>query len=94
MWVNSNSLPRRAGFVDGLVDDGVIDVRAYVNALGTQPDVRSLVETIAARLLQYPLSDNSIDYIVNRFSPGGMPDDTKLKDIFKFILNLPEYHLC
>lgn len=94
MWVNSNSLPIRAAFIDGLIEDGLIDVRAYVNALGTQPDARSLVEIIVARLLQYPLSDNSIDYIVNRFVPGGMPDDTQLKALFKFIMNLPEYHLC
>ena len=94
MWVNSNSLPRRADFVNGVVADGVVDVRAYANESGSQPDARTLVETMAGRLLQYPLSATSIDYIVNRFCPSGMPNDAQLKDIFTFIMNLPEYHLC
>ncbi|HPZ87256.1 MAG TPA: DUF1800 domain-containing protein, partial [Flavihumibacter sp.] len=94
MWVNSNSLPRRADFINGVVADGVVDVRAYANESGSQPDARTLVETMAGRLLQYPLSATSIDYIVNRFCPSGMPNDAQLKDIFTFIMNLPEYHLC
>ena len=29
LWVNSNSLPRRANFTDALVNDQVIDVRSF-----------------------------------------------------------------
>ncbi len=31
LWVNSNSLPKRADFTDGLINDSVIDTRAFAS---------------------------------------------------------------
>jgi hypothetical protein len=60
-------------------------------------------------LLRYPLSDNSKTYIKTKFLLNNTTDNTiwtnawnsnnatiitpALKEMFKFILNLPEYHL-
>lgn len=110
LWVNSNSLPRRANFTDDLVDDNIIDVRAFVNGTSNPADPNQLISDVTALLLRYPLSLNSRNYTKNRFLLNNTNDDTvwtnawnsnnntlinaSLRELFKFIMNLPEYHLC
>lgn len=110
LWVNSNSLPRRANFTDSLVDDNIVDTRAFANSTSNPADPDQLIADITALLLRYPLSLNSRNYTRNRFLLNNTGDNTiwtnawnsnnntvintALRDLFKFIMNLPEYHLC
>ncbi len=110
LWVNSNSLPKRAGFTDALVNDSVIDVRAFANYSSNPADPNQLINDMTALLLRYPLSNASRVYIKTHFLTNNTTDDTiwtnawnsnnttvintSLKEMFKFLMNLPEFHLC
>ncbi|RYF86638.1 MAG: DUF1800 family protein, partial [Chitinophagaceae bacterium] len=110
LWVNSNSLPRRADYTDSLVNDNVIDVRGFANYSGNPSDPDALVNDITALLLRYPLSNASKAYIKTRFLLNNTTDnavwtnawnsnnstviDSSLKNMFMFLMNLPEFHLC
>jgi uncharacterized protein (DUF1800 family) len=110
LWVNSNSLPRRADFTDNLVNDDVIDVRAFANFSSNPADPNQLIDDVTSLLLRYPLSTNSKGYVKRNFLTNNTTDDTvwtnawntnnttvinnSLRDMFKFLMNLPEFHLC
>jgi uncharacterized protein (DUF1800 family) len=110
LWVNSNSLPRRADFTDALVNDSVIDVRAFANYSTNPADPNQLINDVTALLLRYPLSTNSKTYVKRNFLTNNIADDTiwtnawntnnttvinnSLREMFKFLMNLPEFHLC
>lgn len=110
LWVNSNSLPRRADFTDALVEDAVIDVRAFAGSTSNPADPNQLVSDVTGLLLRYPLSANSKLYVKTRFLTNNTTDDTiwtnawntnnnavintSLKNMFRFLMNLPEFHLC
>lgn len=110
LWVNSNSLPKRADFTDALVNDAVIDVRAFANYSSNPADPNQLITDVTALLLRYPLSANSKTYVKTHFLTNNTTDDTiwtnawnsnnntvinaSLRDMFKFLMNLPEFHLC
>jgi uncharacterized protein (DUF1800 family) len=110
LWVNSNSLPKRADYTDALVSDSVIDVRAFANYSSNPSNPNQLINDITALLLRYPLSANSKTYTKNKFLLNNTTDDTvwtnawnsnnnavinsSLNELFKFIMNLPEFHLC
>jgi uncharacterized protein (DUF1800 family) len=110
LWVNSNSLPRRADFTDALVADKVIDVRTFTNNLPNPGNPNDLVNDATALLLRYPLSAASKTYVKTRFLLNNGTDDTvwsnawtgnnaavinpALDELYKFIMNLPEFHLC
>jgi len=110
LWVNSNSLPRRANYTDSLIEDAVLDVRAFANNSTNPADPNQLISDMTGLLLRYPLSLNSRNYTKNRFLLNNTNDDTvwinawnsnnnayinsSLNELFKFIMNLPEYHLC
>jgi len=110
LWVNSNSLPKRADYTDALINDSVLDVRAFANFSTNPSNPDQLVSDITALLLRYPLSANSRTYVKTKFLLNNTTDNTvwanawnsnnaavidpALKELFKFLLNLPEYHLC
>jgi uncharacterized protein (DUF1800 family) len=110
LWVNSNSLPKRADYTDALVSDSVIDVRAFANYSSNPSNPNQLINDVTALLLRYPLSANSKTYTKNKFLLNNTTDDTvwtnawnsnnnavinsSLNELFKFIMNLPEFHLC
>jgi uncharacterized protein (DUF1800 family) len=110
LWVNSNSLPRRADFTDALVNDSVVDVRAFANYSTNPADPNQLINDVTAILLRYPLSTNSKNYVKLHFLTNNVADDTiwtnawntnnttvittSLRNMFKFLMNLPEFHLC
>ena len=109
LWVNSNSLPKRADFTDGLVNDAVIDTRSFAMHSSDPANPNQLIDDITSLLLRYPLSNNSKNYIKQRFLLNNTTDDTvwtnawnnnsndfinaSLFDMFKFLMNLPEFHL-
>ena len=110
LWVNSNSLPKRADFTDALVNDAVIDVRAFAGNSSNPSDPNQLIDDVTALLLRYPLSANSKTYVKTHFLTNNTTDDTiwtnawnsnnntvintSLREMFKFLMNLPEFHLC
>lgn len=110
LWVNSNSLPKRADFTDALVNDSVIDVRAFAGYSSNPADPNQLIDDVTALLLRYPLSDNSKTYVKTHFLTNNTTEDafwtnawdsnnnavinTSLKEMFRFLMNLPEFHLC
>jgi uncharacterized protein (DUF1800 family) len=110
LWVNSNSLPRRANFTDALVADNVLDLKAFAAYASNPADPDVLINDITALLLRYPLSNNSKNYIKTKFLLSNTTNnaiwtnawnsnnvaviDPALKDMFQFIMNLPEFHLC
>lgn len=110
LWVNSNSLPRRADFTDALVNDAVIDVRAFAASTSNPADPNQLVSDVTALLLRYPLSAASKTYVKTNFLTNNTSDDTiwtnawnsnnqavistSLNNLFRFLMNLPEFHLC
>jgi uncharacterized protein (DUF1800 family) len=110
LWVNSNSLPKRADFTDALVNDAVLDLRAFASYSSNPADPNQLISDVTALLLRYPLSDNSKTYVKTRFLLNNTTDDTvwtnawntnnttvinsSLNAMFKFLMNLPEFHLC
>lgn len=110
LWVNSNSLPRRANYTDSLIEDSMLDLRAFAGYSSNPADPNQLIADVTALLLRYPLSANSKNYTKNRFLLNNTNDDTvwsnawnsnnntyinsSLNELFKFIMNLPEYHLC
>lgn len=110
IWVNSNSLPKRADFTDGLVNDNLIDYRGFANNTSNPADPNQLIDDITALLLRYPLSANSKTYVKNNFLINNSGNDavwtnawttnnntvinSSLSNLFKFLMNLPEFHLC
>ena len=110
LWVNSNSLPKRADFTDALVNDSVIDVRAFAGYSSNPADPNQLIDDVTALLLRYPLSASSKTYVKTHFLTNNTTEDsvwtsawnsnnnavinTSLKDMFRFLMNLPEFHLC
>ncbi len=110
LWVNSNSLPRRANYTDNLINQDMLDIRGFANYSSNPSDPNQLISDVTALLLRYPLSANSKNYVKNRFLLNNSNNDTvwttiwnsnnnaaiiaSLKELFKFLLNLPEYHLC
>ncbi len=109
LWVNSNSLPKRADYTDGLINDDILDLRAFANLSSNPSNPDTLVSDVTALLLRYPLSDNSKNYVKTKFLLNNTTDNTiwinawnsnnatvinpALKEMFKFLMNLPEYHL-
>ncbi|MBC7934969.1 MAG: DUF1800 domain-containing protein [Rhizobacter sp.] len=110
LWVNSNSLPRRADYTDALVNAEIIDVRGFANATSNPSNPDTLINDVTALLLRYPLSTASKTYVKTRFLLNNTADDsfwtnawtsnnstlidTSLKNMFLFLMNLPEFHLC
>ncbi|MEP7258188.1 MAG: DUF1800 domain-containing protein [Flavitalea sp.] len=110
LWINSNSLPKRAEFTDTLIEQNMLNVRAFANYSSNAADPDQLLNDITLLLLRYPLSAASKTYLKNRFLINNSGDDSiwtnawnsnnnavitpALKELFKFIMNLPEFHLC
>jgi hypothetical protein len=88
----------------------MLDVRGFANYSSNPSDPNQLVSDVTALLLRYPLSVNSKNYVKNRFLLNNSNTDSiwttawntnnnalitaSLKEMFRFLLNLPEFHLC
>ncbi|HRE52295.1 MAG TPA: DUF1800 domain-containing protein [Flavitalea sp.] len=110
LWVNSNTLPRRAAFTDALIEDGLVDLRGLAQRSANPADPNQLISDLCELLLRYPLSSNSRNYIKTNFllEPSGNDSswtntwnagsaaviNEKLGNALRFIMNLPEFHLC
>lgn len=110
LWVNSNTLPRRADFTDSMILDNVVNLKAFAQYSSNPSDPDQLIDDITGLLLRYPLSNISKEYIKNRFLLNNSGNNNvwtsawtsndnsiigpALTNMFLFITNLPEFHLC
>lgn len=110
LWIHSNSLPKRAKYTDSLVDDGIVDVKQIAVNSSNPSNPNQLMDDLIKLLLRYPLSVNSKNYLKTKFLTNNTGNDSywtnawnnndntiindALKGLLKFIMNLPEYHLC
>ncbi|MBA4167015.1 MAG: DUF1800 domain-containing protein [Chitinophagaceae bacterium] len=110
LWVNSNSLPGRASFTDDIVKDNMINLKAFAQYSSDPSDPDKLIEDFTVILLRYPLSDSGKQYAKNNFLINNSSDknvwtnawntndlsviNSSLGNLLKFIMNLPEFHLC
>ncbi|HLA51868.1 MAG TPA: hypothetical protein VK618_01100, partial [Flavitalea sp.] len=109
-WVNSNSLPLRADFSDKLINQNLIDCRGFAASTSNPSDPDLLINELSGLLLRYPLSAASKQFVKNRFLLADSGNNNlwttawnsndnativpALNNLFKFLMNLPEYHLC
>lgn len=110
LWVNSNSLPRYADFTDALVDGKLVNTKTFAQYSSNPSDPDQLVLDTTSLLLRYPLSVASRNYVKNTFLLNNSGTNSvwtnawnsnnttiinpALDGLFKFIMNLPEFHLC
>ncbi len=110
LWVNSNSLPKRAAFTDRLVKDNLINYKAFAQYSADPPDAGKLTDDLTMLLLRYPLTDNGKKYLKDNFLNNNTEDDNvwtntwnsgdtaainaSIGSLLQFIMNLPEFHLC
>ena len=110
LWVNSNSLPARANFTNGLILGSLVDTLSLARTSSNPADPDQLVSDVTGMLLRYPLSESSRVYLKNSFLLNQASDNSiwtnawntsnsavivpALNDLFRFVMNLPEYHLC
>jgi uncharacterized protein (DUF1800 family) len=92
VWVNSNSLPRRATFTDELADQNIIDTQTYIAQTSDPSNQDIVINEVCNMLLRYPLSENSKTYIKTNILTDTSADNKRA--MIKFLMNLPEYHLC
>lgn len=92
LWVNSNSLPKRAAFTDDLIDENIIDIEAFTAQVSNPSNPDILIDEITSILLRYPLTANAKAYIKTNILTDTSTES--IKKMIKFVLNLPEYHLC
>lgn len=110
LWINSNSLPKRADYTDALIKDNILDLRMFAMYSSNPADPNQLVEDTTGLLFRYPLSAASKVYIKDNFLLNNSGNDAvwtnawntnntsvikiSLDKMFAFLMNLPEYHLC
>lgn len=110
LWINSNSLPKRADFTNELVTDNILDLKAFAASSSDPSNPDQLVEDVTSLMLRYPLTITSKQYVKNNFLINNTGDNsvwttawnsnnapvikTSLDKMFTFLMNLPEYHLC
>ncbi len=92
LWVNSNSLPKRATFTDELTDENIIDIQSFIALTSDPSSPDTVINEVCDMLLRYPLTDNSKEYIKTNILTDTSEANTR--KMIKFLLNLPEYHLC
>ncbi len=129
IWVNSDTLPKRNVFSDGMVNGSIgrnnlklsIDLIGFTKSLPNPAQPLALIEDAVRRLYMMELPDKDKQYIKASILLSGMqdtmadhywtqawenlshkPDDTanknsvirKLKSLYKYLMNLPQYQLC
>lgn len=92
LWVNSNSLPKRATFTDELADQNIIDTQSFIAQTSDPLNPDTVITDVCDMLLRYPLTENSKTYIKTNILTDTTADNTR--KMIKFLMNLPEYHLC
>jgi hypothetical protein len=111
IWINTTTLPSRNVFTDAVVNgkrpDGSdltfqLDLVEYVRTFPSSEDAVQLIDDISKIFLQYPLSENRREYLLNTLLDGAEVYDwstndpqaeNRLKLFFKALMRLSEYQL-
>jgi len=111
VWINTTTLPARHIFTDAVVngrrpggDDLTFQLNLveYARTFSSSEDAVQLIDDIAKIFLQYPLSENRREYLLNTLLDGAEVYDwstndpqaeNRLKLFFKALMRLSEYQL-
>lgn len=110
-WINTTTLPARNIFTDAVVNGKKpgggdltfqIDFVEYARSFPSAEDAVQLIDDISKIFLQFPLSDNRREYLLNTLLDGAEVYDwstndplaeNRLKLFFKALMRLSEYQL-
>jgi uncharacterized protein (DUF1800 family) len=111
LWINTTTLPARQVFTDAIINGRKpnggslpfqINFVDYVRTFSSSEDAVQLIEDLAKVFLQYPLSQNRKEYLLNTLLDGAEVYDwsttdpqaeNRLKMFFKALMRLSEYQL-
>ena len=111
VWINTTTLPARNVFTDAVINgkkpDGgdltfQLDLVEYARSFPSSEDAIQLIEDISKIFLQFPLSENRKEYLLNTLLDGAEVYDwstsdplaeDRLKLFFKALMRLSEYQL-
>jgi hypothetical protein len=111
VWINTTTLPARHIFTDAVVNGKKpnggdltfqIDLVEYVRTFPSSEDAVQLIDDLATIFLQFPLSENRREYLLDTLLDGAEVYDwstndplaeDRLKLFFKAMLRLSEFQL-
>jgi len=111
VWINTSTLPARNVFTDAVVNGKKpgggnltfqINLVDYARTFPSAEDAVQLIDDIAKVFLQFPLSENRREYLLNTLLDGAALYDwstndplaeNRLKLFFKALMRLSEYQL-
>jgi uncharacterized protein (DUF1800 family) len=111
VWINTTTLPARNIFTDAVVNGRKpnggdltfqIDLVEYARTFPSSEDAVQLIDDISKIFLQFPLSENRKEYLLNTLLDGAEVYDwstsdplaeDRLKLFFKALMRLSEYQL-
>jgi len=111
VWINTTTLPARNIFTDAVINGKkpsggdltfLIDLVDYARTFPSSEDAVQLIDDISKIFLQFPLSENRREYLLNTLLDGAEVYDwstsdplaeDRLKLFFKALMRLSEYQL-
>jgi uncharacterized protein (DUF1800 family) len=111
IWINTTTLPARNVFTDAVINGKKpsggsltfqLNLVEYARTFPSSEDAIQLIEDISKIFLQYPLSENRKEYLLNTLLDGAEVYDwstadpqaeNRLKMFFKALMRLSEYQL-
>jgi hypothetical protein len=111
VWINTTTLPARNIFTDAVINGRrpngedltfQLNLVEYVRTFSSSEDAVQLIDDIAKIFLQFPLSENRKEYLLNTLLDGAEVYDwstsdpqaeDRLKLFFKALMRLSEYQL-
>jgi hypothetical protein len=111
IWINTTTLPARNVFTDAVVNGKKpgggnltfqLNFVEYVQTFSSSEDAIQLIDDLAKIFLQFPLSENRKEYLLNTLLDGAEVYDwstsdpqaeNRLKLFFKALMRLSEYQL-
>ena len=111
VWINTTTLPARHIFTDAVINGKKpgggdltfqLNLVEYVQTFNSSEDAVQLIDDLAKIFLQFPLSENRKEYLLNTLLDGAAVYDwstndpeaeNRLKLFFKALMRLSEYQL-
>lgn len=111
VWINTTTLPARNIFTDAVINGRKpgggsltfqLNLVEYVRTFSSSEDAVQLIDDLAKIFLQFPLSENRKEYLLNTLLDGAEVYDwstndpqaeNRLKLFFKALMRLSEYQL-
>jgi hypothetical protein len=111
VWINTTTLPARNIFTDAVINGKKpsgseltfqLNLVEYARTFSSSEDAAQLIDDIARIFLQFPLSENRKEYLLNTLLDGAAVYDwstndplaeDRLKLFFKALMRLSEYQL-